>query len=109
VLRFMVPSEILRGGTQNDLIDFHLSRLFNGVEHGASNRIGRLTTASIPFLRRAPMTTFAPCRARSLAMLSPMPLLAPVITTTLSAMFDVPIFYSSLLRIRVLGGHFKNH
>jgi hypothetical protein len=32
------------------------------------------------------------CRARSLAVLSPMPLLALVITTTLSAIFDGLIF-----------------
>src|SRR4029077_13976355 len=55
------------------------------------------TTASIRFLRRAPSTTFAPCRARSFAVLSPMPLLAPVITTTLSVIFDVSIFCFSLL------------
>ena len=37
-----------------------------------------------------------PSRARSFAVLSPMPMLAPVITTTLSAIFGVLIFYSSL-------------
>src|SRR5580658_7130512 len=38
---FITASEVLRGGTQNNFVDFHLSRLFNGVLHGPSNRIGR--------------------------------------------------------------------
>ena len=42
-----------------------------------------LTTASILFERRAPSTTLAPCFARSFAVLSPMPLLAPVIRSVL--------------------------
>ncbi len=37
----MAASEILHGGTQNHLIDFHANRLFNGVQHDASNRIRR--------------------------------------------------------------------
>src|SRR5689334_12956628 len=47
------------------------------------------TTASILSERRAPRTTLAPCCARSFAVLSPMPLLAPVMTTTLSVIFDI--------------------
>src|SRR5580704_16106716 len=38
---FISASEVLRGGTQNNFVDFHFSGLFNGVLHGASNRIGR--------------------------------------------------------------------
>src|SRR5712671_6304049 len=57
-----------------------------------------LTTASIRFERRAPSTTFAPRSARSFAVLSPMPLLAPVITTTLSVIFDVFILFFSLFK-----------
>src|SRR5260370_29132192 len=45
-----------------------------------------LTSASMRFVRLAPSTTFAPLPARRRAVLSPMPLLAPVITTTLSAL-----------------------
>ena len=56
-----------------------------------------LTTASILFERRAPRTTLAPCCARSFAVLSPMPLLAPVMITTLSVIFDIFVF--SLFRI----------
>src|SRR5579864_6889957 len=59
------------------------------------------TTASIRFFRRAPRTTFAPCCARSFAVLSPSPLLAPVMTTTLFAIPDVPMVLFSLLRIRM--------
>jgi hypothetical protein len=38
---FISASEILRRGTQNNFVDFHFSGLFNGVLHGASNRICR--------------------------------------------------------------------
>src|SRR5580658_8630141 len=38
---FITASEVLRRGTQNNFVDFHFSGLFNGVLHGASNRIGR--------------------------------------------------------------------
>jgi hypothetical protein len=37
---------------------------------------------------------FAPCSARSFAVLSPIPLLAPVITTTLPVIFDISILFS---------------
>src|SRR5258708_5569621 len=72
------------------------------------------TTASIRSERRAPSTTFAPCPARSFAVLSPMPLLAPVITTTLSVMFDVFISFSPGFKnllfgaLRSLRGYLKN-
>jgi hypothetical protein len=36
-----MADRVLRGGTQNNFIDFHVRRLFNGGQHGASNRIGR--------------------------------------------------------------------
>src|SRR6202035_1468383 len=49
------------------------------------------TSASMRSVRLAPSTTFAPLPARRRAVLSPMPLLAPVITTTLSAIFGVLI------------------
>src|SRR5580693_2911895 len=52
----------------------------------------------IRFERRAPSTTFAPRSARSFAVLSPMPLLAPVITTTLLLIFDVSILFVSLFK-----------
>ena len=42
--------------------------------------------------------TFAPCPARSFAVLSPMPLLATVITTTLSVIFDISILFFSLFK-----------
>src|SRR4051794_15207122 len=49
------------------------------------------TSASIRSLRRAPSTTRAPFCASSFAVLAPMPLLAPVMTTTFSATPDIPI------------------
>src|SRR6202035_661097 len=63
-----------------------------------------LTTASIRFERRAPSTTLAPCCARSFAVLSPMPLLAPVISTTLSVIFDIAFSFSPYLRICFTAG-----
>src|SRR5215469_4636221 len=60
-----------------------------------------LTSASIRSFRLAPSTTLAPFRARRRAVHSPIPLLAPVITTTLSTIFEVPILSFSRLRIRI--------
>ena len=62
------------------------------------------TTASIRFERRAPSTTVAPRSARSLAVLSPMPLLAPVMTTTLSVIFDMSILCFSLFKTVLVYG-----
>src|SRR5262249_56762798 len=59
-----------------------------------------VTRASIRSFRLAPSATFAPFAARRRAELLPTPLLAPVITTTLSAIFGIPTLSFSLLRIR---------
>src|SRR5262249_45235264 len=39
VLSFMARSEILRRGPDDDLVDFHLSRLLDGVSDGARDRL----------------------------------------------------------------------
>jgi hypothetical protein len=49
----------------------------------------RAASASRRSDRRAPRTTFAPRAASKSAVASPMPLLAPVITTTLSLIPDM--------------------
>ncbi|AUS24727.1 hypothetical protein C1A50_0536 [Paenibacillus polymyxa] len=47
--------------------------------------------------RRAPSTTFAPCSASKSVVASPIPLLAPVITTTLSLIPDKVVFWIILI------------
>src|SRR6266404_7422308 len=56
---------------------------------------------------RAPSTTFAPRSASRSAVASPIPLLAPVITTTLpSILFSMVLYY--LTRTRSATQHFEN-
>ena len=56
-----------------------------------STAVMSLTRASIRSFLLAPSATFAPLAARRRAVLSPRPLLAPVITTTFPSMFTAII------------------
>ncbi|SPK77176.1 protein of unknown function (plasmid) [Cupriavidus taiwanensis] len=79
--------------------DMSSRRLTSVHAHAHSPRALAIRSAS-PRSRcspRAPSTTFAPRSASSSAAASPIPLLAPVMTTTLSLIVDM-IFSSSLIQ-----------
>jgi len=100
----------LRSGSDNDLVHVDIGRLLDRERNGAGDRIRRNRellprlgelAASPPASAmraaraarrsdpRAPRTTFAPRSASRSAVASPMPLLAPVITTTLPSVPDM--------------------